>query len=229
MNTQNQAQDGAAGVKALIDRLRNEGVSAGRSEADQIVAEAQTRANDLVAKAEAKAKHMVDEAQKETEALKSAANDALEVAARDTMLNLRAQIASRLDDEVTRLLSEATADPEMLKQMIIEVAGRARRGANVDAEKKVEVILPETVIGVEELRQKPEELKEGTLTHFVLAAAGNVLRKGVEFSSAPGFGGIKLRLVESNVEIDLTDQAIAGALLEHLQPRFRAVMEGIVK
>jgi len=229
MNTQNQAQDGAAGVKALIDRLRNEGVSAGRSEADQIVAEAQARANDLVAKAEAKAKHMVDEAQKETEALKSAANDALEVAARDTMLNLRAQIASRLDDEVTRLLSEATADPEMLQQMIIEVAGRARRGANVDAEKKVEVILPETVVGVEELRQKPEELKEGTLTHFVLAAAGNVLRKGVEFSSAPGFGGIKLRLVESNVEIDLTDQAIAGALLEHLQPRFRAVMEGIVK
>ncbi len=229
MNTQNQAQDGAAGVKALIDRLRNEGVSAGRSEADQIVAEAQTRANDLVAKAEAKAKHMVDEAQKETEALKSAANDALEVAARDTMLNLRAQIASRLDDEVTRLLSEATADPEMLKQMIIEVAGRARRGANIDAEKKVQVILPEAVVGVEELRQKPEELKEGTLTHFVLAAAGNVLRKGVEFSSAPGFGGIKLRLVESNVEIDLTDQAIAGALLEHLQPRFRAVMEGIVK
>ena len=229
MNTQNQAQDGAAGVKALIDRLRNEGVSAGRSEADQIVAEAQTRANDLVAKAEAKARNMVDEAQKETEALKSAANDALEVAARDTMLNLRAQIASRLDDEVTRLLSEATADPEMLKQMIVEVAGRARRGANVDAEKKVEVILPETVVGVEELRQKPEELKEGTLTHFVLAAAGNVLRKGVEFSSAPGFGGIKLRLVESNVEIDLTDQAIAGALLEHLQPRFRAVMEGIVK
>ena len=229
MNTQNQAQDGAAGVKALIDRLRNEGVSAGRSEADRIVAEAQARANDLVAKAEAKAKHMVDEAQKETEALKSAANDALEVAARDTMLNLRAQIASRLDDEVTRLLSEATADPEMLQQMIIEVAGRARRGANVDAEKKVEVILPETVVGVEELRQKPEELKEGTLTHFVLAAAGNVLRKGVEFSSAPGFGGIKLRLVESNVEIDLTDQAIAGALLEHLQPRFRAVMEGIVK
>jgi len=229
MNTQNQTQDGAAGVKALIDRLRNEGVSAGRSEADQIVAEAQARANDLVAKAETKAKQMVDEAQKETDALKSAANDALEVAARDTMLNLRAQIASRLDDEVTRLLSEATADPEMLKQMIIEVAGRARRGANVDAEKKVEVILPETVIGVEELRQKPEELKEGTLTHFVLAAAGNVLRKGVEFSSAPGFGGIKLRLVESNVEIDLTDQAIAGALLEHLQPRFRAVMEGIVK
>ena len=229
MNTQNQAQDGAAGVKALIDRLRNEGVSAGRSEADQIVAEAQARATDLVAKAEAKARNMVDEAQKETEALKSAANDALEVAARDTMLNLRAQIASRLDDEVTRLLSEATADPEMLKQMIVEVAGRARRGANVDAEKKVEVILPEAVVGVEELRQKPEELKEGTLTHFVLAAAGNVLRKGVEFSSAPGFGGIKLRLVESNVEIDLTDQAIAGALLEHLQPRFRAVMEGIVK
>ena len=229
MNNQDQAQDGAAGVKALIDRLRNEGVSAGRSEADRIVAEASERANDIVAKAEAKAKQMVDQAKKETDALKSAADDALEVAARDTILKLRGQITSRLDDEVTRLLSEATADPEILKQMILEVAGRARKGANVDAEKKVEIILPETVVGLEELRQKPEELKEGSLTHFVVAAAGNMLRKGVEFTSAPGFDGIKLRLVESNVEIDLTDQAIAGALLEHLQPRFRAVMEGIVK
>lgn len=229
MNEQDQAQDGAAGVKALIDRLRNEGVSAGRSEADRIVAEAQERANDVVAKAEAKAKQMVDRAKKETDALKAAGDDALEVAARDTILKLRGQIASRLDDEVTRLLSEATADPELLKQMILEIAGRARKGANVDAEKKVEIILPETVVGLEDLRQKPEELKEGSLTHFVVAAAGDMLRKGVEFTSAPGFGGIKLRLVDSNVEIDLTDQAIAGALLEHLQPRFRAVMEGIVR
>ncbi|MDH3771211.1 MAG: hypothetical protein OET79_09555, partial [Nitrospirota bacterium] len=149
--------------------------------------------------------------------------------ARDTILKLRAQITSRLDDEVTRLLSEATADPELLKQMILEIVGRARKGANVDAEKKVEIILPETVVGLEDLRQKPEELKEGSLTHFVVAAAGDMLRKGVAFTSAPGFGGIKLRLVDSNVEIDLTDQAIAGALLEHLQPRFRAVMEGIVR
>ena len=29
--------------------------------------------------------------------------------------------------------------------------------------------------------------------------------------------------------IHLTDEAIAALLLEHLQPRFRAILEGIVK
>ena len=36
-------------------------------------------------------------------------------------------------------------------------------------------------------------------------------------------------MVKGNIKIDLTDEAIAALLLQHLQPRFRAVLEGIVK
>ena len=166
---------------------------------------------------------------KEVEALKAAGEAALEVAARDALLDLRAQMTSRLSDEVIRLLSRVTLDEDLLRQMILEIVGRARKSAGVDAAKRVQVILPEEVIGIEELRKKPEELKEGTLTHFVVALAGEMLRKGVEFTTAPGFHGIKVRLVDSDVEVDLTDDAIAGIMLAHLQPRFRAVMEGIVR
>lgn len=31
------------------------------------------------------------------------------------------------------------------------------------------------------------------------------------------------------VEVDLTDQAIAKLLLRHLQPRFRALLEGVIR
>lgn len=126
-------------------------------------------------------------------------------------------------------MSEALRDDELLRRMILEVAGRARTEASLDAEARVQVVLPENVVGIGDLRQKTEELKEGTLTHFVVAVAGEMLREGVEFTSAPGFSGIKLRLVDSEIEIDLTDEAIAGIILQHLQPRFRAVMEGIVR
>ena len=34
--------------------------------------------------------------------------------------------------------------------------------------------------------------------------------------------------MDEELQIDLTDQAIANLLLKHLQPRFRAVMEGLV-
>ena len=223
------APDAAPGVKALIERLRTEGVAAGRSDAERIVAEAEQRAATLVAQAEARARELVDNAQQEANALKAAGENALKVAARDAVLKLRAQLSSRLSDEVRRLMREATRDEALLKQMVVEVAGRARREYKLDAQARVQIVLPQEVVGIEELRRKPEELKEGTLTHFVVALAGEMLRTGVEFTSATGFGGIKLRLVDSEVEIDLTDRAIAGIILEHLQPRFRAVMEGIVR
>jgi V/A-type H+-transporting ATPase subunit E len=224
-----RAADAADGVKALIDRLRSEGVAAGRSEAAEIVAEAEQRAAAIVAQAEARATEVASAARKEAQALEAAGADALEVAARDAVLKLRGQLSSRLSDEVRRLMSEALHDEKLLERMILEVAGRARSDADLDQQAEVEVVLPATVIGLDELRRRPEELREGTLTHFVVAVAGEMLREGVAFTSAPGFDGIKLRLKDSQVEIDLSDRAIAGIVLEHLQPRFRAVLEGIVR
>jgi V/A-type H+-transporting ATPase subunit E len=43
-----------------------------------------------------------------------------------------------------------------------------------------------------------------------------------------GGRGIRVRLKDEELELDLSDRAIADLLLEHLQPRFRAVMEGQV-
>jgi V/A-type H+-transporting ATPase subunit E len=42
-------------------------------------------------------------------------------------------------------------------------------------------------------------------------------------------GGIRLRLVDHDVTLELTDKAVASLILQHLQPRFRALIEGIVK
>jgi V/A-type H+-transporting ATPase subunit E len=36
-------------------------------------------------------------------------------------------------------------------------------------------------------------------------------------------------MVDKDITLDLTDQAVADFLLQHLQPRFRAVFEGVVK
>jgi V/A-type H+-transporting ATPase subunit E len=41
--------------------------------------------------------------------------------------------------------------------------------------------------------------------------------------------GLRVRLVDKEVILDLSDRAVADAILEHLQPRFRALLEGIVK
>jgi V/A-type H+-transporting ATPase subunit E len=57
-----------------------------------------------------------------------------------------------------------------------------------------------------------------------------MLRQGVSFGVAKdNQGGLKVRLVDRDVVLDLSDRAVADAILEHLQTRFRALLEGVVK
>ena len=220
----------AAGLEALIARLREEGVAAGRSEAERLLADAQARAQKIVQKAEADAKAMVEAARKEAAGLRRAAEEAMRVAARDTMLDLKARLAQRFAAEVGKAVSSATRDEALLVRMILEVVGRARRDADVDGAAKVEAILPRDAIGLDDLRRKPEELRAGSLAHFVAALAGEMLRDGVTFGRAEDdAGGLKLHLVDHEVTVDLSDRAVADAMLVHLQPRFRALLEGVVQ
>ena len=85
-------------------------------------------------------------------------------------------------------------------------------------------------MGLEQLRRDPEEVKEGTLSHFVATVTKDMLREGIEIGTRDDdSSGIRIQLREEDIEIELTDQAIAELLLRHLVPRFRAIMEGIIQ
>jgi V/A-type H+/Na+-transporting ATPase subunit E len=224
------AQQTASGLEALIARLKDEGVTAGRAEADRMVNEAQARARAVVDKAEADAKAKLEAARKEVEGLRRGGEDALRAAARDTVLELKDTLTRRFAEDVGKTVSGAMHDEEMLKKMILAIVGRAREDGGVDQSEEMELILPRSVAGLDELRRKPEELREGTLTHYVAAMAGEMLRAGVSFGRAEDDAeGLRVKLHDRGVTIDITDKAVAEALLEHLQPRFRALLEGVVK
>jgi V/A-type H+-transporting ATPase subunit E len=220
----------SSGVEALLQRLREEGVAAGRAEASRIVAEAERRAEWLAEQASAEAKLMREGARADAERFKKAGEEALRVAARDLVLELKSTLMRRFTNEVERLVSREMRDETFLQRLILEVAARAREDAGLRPSERVEILLPIDAIGIEDLRRKPEEFQQGTLAHFVLAATNELLREGVSFanSAEPG-AGIQMRLVDRHVQIDLSDRAVAAFLLQHLQPRFRALLEGIVK
>lgn len=230
MADQTTPQAVSSGIEALISRLKDEGVGEGRAEAERLVADAQKRAHRITEKAEAEAKTTVETAKREADALRRAGEDALKVAARDTILDLKSQLEKRFSEQVAKSVAAAMRDESLLQKMILEVTGRARAESGADRAAKVEVVLPRTVVGLDELRRKPESLREGSLAHFAAAAAADMLREGVTFLRAEDEeGGIRLKLADRGVELDLSDRAVAEAILVHLQPRFRALLEGIVK
>ncbi|MET1412944.1 hypothetical protein ABVF61_11785 [Roseibium sp. HPY-6] len=218
-----------AGVQALIERLKSEGVSAGQNEGDEILAKAKAKAEDIVNEAQKKADAMLNEARAEAAKEKAATEDGLKVAARDLVLSLRNELGDRIQQEAGRLVGTTLDDQQYLQKLILAMAANAKDNASVSDTEPMEIILPEKVVTFEELKQSPEAVEPGTLTHFVIALAGEALREGVTFSTAPGFDGIKVKLTDRNVSIDLTEEAIASLLKRHLQPRLRAVMEGVLR
>lgn len=218
----------AHGVDALIDKLRNDGVAAGQAEAEKLRAEAKAEAARIVAEAKREAEELKKKARTETDNYRAAGEEALNTAMRDAVLTMKAGLTDRFKADVERLVTKEMSDPELLRQMILEVAGRAGEGANLDG--KVQVIVPAKVASQEDIKQNADDIQSGKLTKYVLGLTAKMLRENVELHAADDVQeGIRVRAEDQGVVLDLTDKAVASLLMEHLQPRFRAVLEGVIR
>lgn len=212
-----------SGVQELINRLRDDGVAKGRSEGETLVAEGRQEAALILDKAHAEAEQIVASARQQAEQLKKNAKDALQLAMRDAVLALNEALRTDFAVKVRKLVSHTMQDRAFLERLILEVA---RRAIPEETGQQVAMLLPNDVLTYEELRKNPKELTENSLSRFVLELSGDILRDGLTFS--PGEDdkpGLRVQLKDKDVEIELTDDAVADLLMEHLAPRFRALME----
>ena len=221
MNPEDKA---SVGVQELIEKLRKQGVQNGRSEASKIISNAEAKAAELIKEAQNRADAIVGKAREEADFITRAGKEALQLAERNAILELKDYLLEQFSQQVTAVVSSSMEKEELLQKMILEVAGEN----NLRGEKNVEVALPRQVVGVDELREHPELVKEGPLLDFVTRQAADMLGEGVTFSVSDS-SGISFRLKDKDIEVELNDEAVATALLRHLQPRFRALLEGIVK
>ncbi len=220
----------SSGVEQLIERLRQEGVEAGEQQAREIIEQAKKQADAIIQQAQSEAEKILNETHQQSRAIRQAVEDALKLATRDAIIKLRDTLLNSFSQEVARTVSQKMEDQELLVRLVIELAGTVRRTMALDQRQSLEIHLPETVMGVEELKQNPEELRQGVLSQLTSDIAEKMLRKGVTIKVDPGLDkGVNIRLLEERISIDFTDETISALLLAHLQPRFRALLQGIVK
>ena len=219
----------AAGVEALLERLRAEGVQAGEAAGERLTRTAEAKAREIREQAEKDAAALVEAARREAANLERGGKEALRVAMRDAVLDLKQTLADRFKGEVTRLVSRHMRDEDLVRQMVLEVAGRTAREAGVAEARAVEVLLPADVVGLEDIRRDPTALTRGELGTFVLGSVHELLREGVTLGRIDGgSAGIQVRLEDQGIVLDLSDRAVAAVILAHLQPRFRALLEGVI-
>jgi V/A-type H+-transporting ATPase subunit E len=215
-----------SGVDTLISRLRDTGIAEGRAQADAIVKAAQQQAGDIVAKAKREADGILQNAGEETRKLKVAGEDAIRLAMRDTIIAMEGELTDNFQNMLRRLVNGTLSDPDFLQRLILEVAGKVSSAVSVE---RKNILLPAEIISLEELRRNPEEAKPGTLMHFVVSLGEGMLQRGLTFGVTEDVpAGIRVQLVDKQMQVDLTDAAISQLLLRHLLPRFRALLRSAV-
>ena len=168
----------SSGVQELIDQLQEKGVERGKLEAERILSDASRKADAVLKNATEEAENILAKARAEAKSLKIAGEDALRLACRDAVLKLQEAIGEDFESKVQRLVSHTLGDQKFLQKLILAVA---QKSVPEDTKGSIEVLLPETAATVEELEANPEDLKRGTLSHFVLGLAGDILRDGLSF------------------------------------------------
>jgi V/A-type H+-transporting ATPase subunit E len=207
---------GKTTVQDLIRRIREDGVRDGREEAERLMREAREEAARLVEEARKSAEETRRRAAEEIARHREATLAALQQGARDTALELQERVASHFESFVRRFVTRATSDPAFLRELVLALAGRA--GADVIRDRDAEIRLPEAVLSPD-----TEAGRE-----FLAALSSDTLREGVSLVGDPGVeGGARVILRGEHLEIDLSAEVIARLISERLQPRFRAILEGL--
>ncbi|WP_292953145.1 MULTISPECIES: ATPase [unclassified Neptuniibacter] len=223
-----QKTHASSGVEALIEKLRQQGVTKGQHEAEQLVEEAEHRADWLVSQAKQEAEQILSKAKKEAALLQQSGEDALRIAARDMHLEVRETLSHSFTDQVERLVAAQMDNAEFMRALILELASKVSHDHGIARAEQIDVLLPEDFIGLDELRRNPKEYREGKLSQFVQSLAAEQMRDGVNFALYEG-KGIRVCLNGQEVEVDLSSEAVSKLLLKHLQPRFRAIIEGVIR
>lgn len=208
------------GVQDLIDRIRSEGVQAARDESERILREARQLSQEIVAQARAEADAERAKARAEIQAHRAASLEALQLAARDTVLDLKSRVISRFEEFLKRLVVSATQDKELIRNIVLVVAGQAT--SQFINDKQVEVRISQALWNGQTEPVFKEEGKQA-----ILGLSSEMLRAGVDLAPAGDIeGGARVRLVDDKLEIDLSDRAVSRMIAQRLLPRFKAILDG---
>lgn len=199
------------GVQELIGRLHEEGVKSGKEEAKKILADAQAEAARILDAARKESQRIKHEADAHADTLQKAAHAALKIAVRDAVLTLKEQLQLTFEHHVQKLVAKKLGEEAFLEKMIGLIVQSALAGEERDA--------MQLLVGSGEMEAAEAE-------RFVQKVAKTLLEKGISVGHEQG-RGIRIRLVGEELEIDLSDAALAGLINRMIAPKYRAIFEGI--
>lgn len=110
-------------LQSLLDKINADGIQKAEAESARIIAAAKAEAEKIIAAAKAEADAVNAKAQDNADTLRARALSAAQQAARDIVLQLRAELKNRLNAAISESASVAMT-PEFMAGLVSELAGK---------------------------------------------------------------------------------------------------------
>ncbi|MDE6507764.1 MAG: hypothetical protein K2L04_04790 [Alistipes sp.] len=192
-------------LQQLTQKLYDEGLEKGRTEAERLVAEARGKAGKIVADAEAQAAEILRTAQAKAEDVEKNTLTEIALAGKQAVARIKSEIASLIVAKATEKgVGEAALDPAFIKEMLLAVA---RNWNGADAGKvELKALLPEGE------REKLDAAFGKT--------AGELLSAGIEVGYSKDVRtGFKVGAKDGGYYISFSDADMEALLGEYLREK----------
>ena len=191
-------------LQELTQKLYNEGLEKGRSEADRLVADAKEEAARILADAKAEAEVIAKAAEARAEDIAKNAMTEIALAGRQAVSKIKSEIVEAIILKTTgEAVKAATADAAFVKDMLLAVANNWNASTT---DVSLKALLPED--------------KRAELDATMQQAAAELLKAGVEVGySKEVKNGFKVGEKDGGYYISFTDESFDALFKEYLREK----------
>lgn len=197
-------------LKELTDRLYTEGLSKGKAEGEEILANARKEADEILAKAQEKAQNIISEAEKQAGDYRSKVESDVKMASAQSIQATKRDIENVIVSKMTDLeVEKALSSSDFVKEIITSVA------KNFDSQQAedISIVLPENL--------------RSQLEPFVKNELAVILTKGVDAKFSNKIkGGFRIGPKDGSYFIDLSDETFKSLISEYLRPTAKKLLFG---
>ncbi|MEW6101579.1 MAG: hypothetical protein AB1481_04730 [Candidatus Omnitrophota bacterium] len=197
----------AEDIKALIEKIQQEGIQKAEEKARAIEEEARLKAEQIIAQAKHEAKKVLEAAEASAEKIKISTESLLKQAGRDLLLSLRREI----DELLSKLIHQSVATaltPQETGKLISEII------KGYSAKEKGSLIIS---LNKEEL-QKIEK-------SFTASLKEEITDKGILLTAEDGISsGFMISFDKNKSHFDFTDKALADYIGTYLKPKLAEIL-----
>jgi len=202
----------AESIESFVAKLQNEGVHAGRQEAQKIVADAGKQAEQIIADANAQGEKTIANANAEAQNILSRGKTELSLAARDAVLRLQETLGKCLQAVLRYHTAEALGDVEFLGKVLHELI-------LLYAKSEQEVVEGFKINVSPDLRQ---ELAEWAMKEIGRERVEDI---NVHLNLQGTLSAAGFEYTTSGATVEVTLDSVVEALSDLVSPELRKVLE----